>query len=381
MKINLQLKQILFYCDLPEIFLSTDNVGTTHICLLVLKKETQTKFISTPISKSKLFSFLNGTSDLRDLFEKPEFPMWFTFDQLDEVIVATEWPKSSLPPEFLPERGFTYKKALDDEELIFNEVAEKENTVIHLAISDSENNSSANVSDIGDILKTYQSIVEYIYKKAVTLKKIKDKKSFLSRNNFELRAFESSAGSFNLHLYSSSDKNHFGETKIEWGLVKFDEIAKDFDKEDDFLLSLRSIKGHTIKSLKTLTKILIDRNLSLKHKWLSPSLDKVHYTFINKSKAEKIYNTLIQAEDLTEETVVFQGYLVQVDTTRGSWRILNNEDKAYYKGSSPPEDNLLKGTIMKTVEYKLTCKEILETTKVSENEKVSYLLTKIQSIK
>ena len=85
---RLTISQILVYYDFPEIFIATNQVETTFLCLLVSTEQERTAYISTPISKRRLSDFIKGTIDLRDIFEKPEVEQWYFFDEVDEVIVV-----------------------------------------------------------------------------------------------------------------------------------------------------------------------------------------------------------------------------------------------------------------------------------------------------
>jgi len=372
---QLNISQILVYYDFPEIFVAVDSVGTNYLCLLVATDNGNTNYITTAISNKRLSSFINGSTDLRDIFEEPEIKQWFTFSQVIDSIEAIEWNEASLPQDFLPEKGFLYHKQLQGDELILNEVIEKRNAVVHLAVSDSEDNYSIDADNLGDIVKLYQVIIENSYKKSLIQRNIKDKKQYYIPPNYKLRAFASSYSSFNLHFYSTSQTDLFGNAMIEMGLEKFDEITKDFDNEEDFITALRTVKGHTISSLKKLVKKLIDNNIKLKHKWFAPNQDKVHFTVIDKSKAEKIYAVLNLAEELAEETKTFLGYFVQVDVEKGTWRIYNLEDEKEYSGEATGQS--LQGVTVETINYKLVCQEIIEELKVTEKEKTKYILQTI----
>jgi len=372
---QLNISQILVYYDFPEIFVAVDSVGTNYLCLLVATDNGNTNYITTAISNKRLSSFINGSTDLRDIFEEPEIKQWFTFSQVIDSIEAIEWNEASLPQDFLPEKGFLYHKQLQGDELILNEVIEKRNAVVHLAVSDAEDNYSIDADNLGDIVKLYQVIIENSFKKSLIQRNIKDKKQYYIPPNYKLRAFASSYSSFNLHFYSTSQTDLFGNAMIEMGLEKFDEITKDFDNEEDFITALRTVKGHTISSLKKLVKKLIDNNIKLKHKWFAPNQDKVHFTIIDKSKAEKIYAVLNLAEELAKETKTFLGYFVQVDVEKGTWRIYNLEDEKEYSGEATGQS--LQGVTVETINYKLVCQEIIEELKVTEKEKTKYILQTI----
>ena len=79
---------------------------------------------------------------------------------------------------------------------------------------------------------------------------------------------------------------------------------------------------------------------------------------------------------MAEERKEFEGYFVQVDVEKGTWRIYNLEDEKEYCGEV--QDDLLQGVTVKTAIYKIDCLEIIEELKVAEKEKVKYILTKIE---
>lgn len=378
MKKLLHIQQILVYYDIPEIFIAADEVDTKYLCLLVDIDKDLTKYISTPISSERLTRFINGKEDLRNVFITPETNYIYFFDKINEFIEASVWEKE-LPEEFLPEEGFIFEKPLEDDKLILNEAIEKKNAIVHLAVSDSNDNFSIDADDLGDIVKLYQIIIENSFKKEVARRKFKNKKSIYVPENYKLRAFASSYSSFNLHLYSTSQVDLFGNSIIELALSKFEDIIQDFDNEDEYINILRTVKGHTISSLKKLIKKLIDCDIKIKHKWYSLGQDKVHFSILDKVKSEKIYNILSLTEELTVEKKSFEGYFVQIDVEKGTWRIYNLEDEKEYSGETQ-NNNLLQGITVKTLNYKIECIESIEELKVAEKEKVKYILDNIEKL-
>jgi len=375
---KLQILQILVYYDIPEIFIATDEVGTKFLCLLVDAELDSIIYISTPISSYRLTEFINGNEDLREIFTNPESNAIYSFETISEIIEARLLESSQISDEFLPDAGFKYKKPLDENQLILNEALEKNNAIIHLAVSDSNDNYSIDADDFGDIVKLYQVIIENCYKKEISRQNFKNKKSYYIPQNYKLRAFASSYSSFNLHMYSTSQVDLFGNSIIELALVKFEEITRDFDNSDNYIESLRTVKGHTISSLKKLVKKLIDCNIKIKHKWYSLGQENVHFSFVDKDKAVKIYEILTLSEELAEERKEFSGFFVQVDVDKGTWRIFNEEDGKEYSGEA--QGDLLQGVTIKTEYYRIECLEIIEELKVAEKEKVKYILEKINRV-
>ena len=137
---RLKILQILVYYDFPEIFIAIDEVGTNYLCLLVNTSQGNITYIATAISSKRLSGFINGNIDLRDIYELPEIKEWYYFNKVDDSINAELWQDENIQESFLPEKGFYYHKPLQGEDLILNEVVEKKNAVIHLAISDEKDN-------------------------------------------------------------------------------------------------------------------------------------------------------------------------------------------------------------------------------------------------
>lgn len=378
MTIKLKIMQILVYYDIPEIFIATDEVGTKFICLLVDDDDESFLYISTAISSKRLSDFINGLVDLREIYVSPEINQIYSFNNISETIEATSFHDLVLPNEYLPEPGFKYKKALEEDKLILNEALEKNNAIVHLAVSDINDNYSIDADDLGDIVKLYQIIIENTYKKEITKRYIKNKKEYIIPENYKLRAFASSYSSFNLHLFSTSQVDLFGNSIIELALAKFEELVKDFDNDDLYIETLRTVKGHTISSFKKLIKKLIDCDIKIKHKWYSLGQENVHFTILDKTRANKIYDILNIRDELAEERKCFEGYFVQVDVKKGTWRIFNLEDEKEYNGEVL--DNLLQGVTVRTEIYKIECLEIIEELKVAEKEKIKYTLEKIEKV-
>lgn len=378
MRKQLHITQILVYYDIPEIFIATDEVGTKFICLLVDIDKESILYISTPISTTRLSGFINGNINLREIFVKPETNFIYSFDKISDTIEANLLKEKVLSDEYLPNMGFTYKKPLDDNIKILNESIEKNNTIVHLAVSDSNNNYSVDIEHLGDIVLLYQRIIENSLKKELAQLPPKEKQSYYLPQNQKFRVFASSPGSFNLHMYSTSEVDLFGNSIIDLGLSKFEEIIRDFDNEDEYIESLKTVKGHTISSLTKLIKKIIDNDITIKHKWFSPGQENVHVSTIDQIKARKINNILKKSEELSEERKEFEGNFVQVDVNRGTWRIYNIADEKEYNGEA--QEDLLQGVTVKTATYKIDCIEIVEHFLVAEKEKVKYILTKIELI-
>lgn len=378
MKRQLNIKRILVYNDFPELFLGKDNIGLDYICLLVKYDIEEYEYVAVAISKKKLFKFLNGKIDLRHIFENPEVKEWYSiYDTSKRDVTAVLNDYKNLSEEYLPEEGYFYSEETDEDQ-IRNEVVEQDNVVIHLSLTDDKDDYSIPIQELGDFSKLFQSLLEYTYKKEISNSNLSDKKAFIIPQNYSLRAFASSKGSFSLHLKSESNKDLFGNSIIEKGLKKIDEIISDPSDTELLIEKLRSIKGHAFSNYKKLIERIVDHDIVFKYKWLSPNSSEISKREINLDYAVNVKEILALKEELSEEIKGFAGYVKQADVEKGTWRITNEEDGEDYSGES--KGHLLDGITLETKMYKFICEEIIETIKVTEKENVKYILKNVEEV-
>lgn len=378
MQKHLNISQILVYYDMPELFIATDEVDTNFICLLLDLNDNIPSYIATAISPGKLSGFIKGQIELREILLQPETGEWYTFIVDNKKIIASRAEFNEIPDELLPDNGFFLNNEIVDKSSIVQEVIEKDNAVIHLALSDDKDDFSIDVDDLADVVKLYSIMLQNAYKKALIEHKTKGKKALIVPMNYKLRAFAASRASFNIHLYSRSRKDLFGNCMIEFGLEKIDQIFTDYANEEELIASLKTVKGHAVSSFKKILKKIIDEKLKFKHKWFAPNQKEVHYHVIDSGKAQKIYDILNQSEELTEEMKEFIGVFVQADVERGTWRIKTLVEGKEFSGEANPEE--LKGITLDTVPYRLICQEIIEEFKVIEKEKATYIFKSVEKL-
>ena len=379
---ELEISQILAYFDLPELFIAKDEVGGRYISLLVEEIGNEPHYILTPNSTNRLTSYLNGKLDLRDIFTQPEIKEFYSVINIkSEKFQVSKFESNELPEKFLPEYGLIYESSESlEEELIVKEVTETDNTIVHLSLSDSYNRNKIQAEILGDFLKIFQTLIKYTYKKVISQYKYKTRKELDQPYNYSLWAFDSSLGSFKIHLSSTAQKDIFGNTKIELALNTLDAIIEDFKTEDEYVDTLQKIRGHSIGSYRKLIEKIITEDVEVKYQWFSPGEEKVHSKKIGKEFAKRVMDVLNSKEELGVESKEFIGIVKQVDVDRGTWRILNQEDNKEYSGKTVNK-KMLEGIIVDKSIYKFICEEMVEEEKVTEKEKISYDLQQIEKMK
>lgn len=375
---HLNIDQILVFNDYPELFKAIDSIGQEYLCLCIKYNEFEYEYCCVSVSKKRYASYLSGKIDLRDVFEKPELKeWWFTNDTSEQIINIELYTFQTIPQEYLPTVGYFHSKE-NNEEGILEEVVEHNNVVVHLSLSDNSDRESISVNDLALFSGIYQTLLENCYKKTVEKTIKKHREVFVVPNNYTLRAFSSSPGSFVLHLMTESSKDLFGKCLIEDGLIKIDSIISDASNQEEIINILRTVKGHSISNYKRLIQLVISKNVTFKYKWCSPSSTNINQREITKVYAEKVLEILNQKNDLEEEIVQFSGYVKQADVDKGTWRITNSEDNKDYSGETL--DSNLKGITLNTKLYKFICNEILEYTTITETTKKKYILKSIEEV-
>lgn len=374
------ISQILVYYDIPEIIVSTDNIGTKYLCLLLEEHTDHLDFLTTPISEKRLAQFKSGDIDLKKIYAFQELNEPFILTLVNEdTFEFQKYLSEPIDESWLPEDGFYMQKAFDDNSNIVEESINKDNAVVHLALSDDKNDFGIEADDLGDVVKLYSFLLENTYKKSLQEHKVKEKKQFITPQNYKLRAFASSAASFNIHLYSESQKDFFGNCLIELGLEKIDELFSNIKNEEELIKTLRSIKGHAVSSFTKILQKISNDNLKLKHKWYAPNRHNIHSYTLNKFDADKLLEILSKTEELTEEIKEFIGHFVQIDITRKTWKIKTEDEGKVIFGETLTEEHL-KGLTVDSILYKIVCEETVEEYKVSEKEKTKYIIKSIEEL-
>jgi len=376
---EIKIQQILIYYDVPQLFLGTDIVDTNYLCLLTTFDEISAEYLCISISNKRYVDLKLGNIDLREVFANPETNDWYISSDIEiEKIFVKHIEKISF--DLLPDTGFYFPKIETENTSIVAESKLYDNTVIQLSISDLKNSHSIDLNTFANISKLYQSLVKQCYKTAVAKRKLPDKKSFLTRNNYALRAFETSQGSFKIHLSSNSNKDLFGVTMIELALEVIDDLTVNFDDESKLIDLFKKYKGHTLNSLKKFLEELLNSNITLNYQWFAPSRAKIHNNSLNLEYSKKIVDILRKKEDLIQEEKILIGQFQQIDVEKGNWRILNEEDGKEYSGKTKDSSVLLSGVTTVTKQYQLTCIEQIEEVIVTEKEIFNYTLISIQEI-
>src|SRR5690554_1562862 len=116
MKRKLHIDRILVFHDFPELFLAQDKSGLDYLCLLTELNSAEYQYHCVSISKKRLYQYLNGKVDLRDIFINPELSEWWIAnDTSQKEFEIAFYSHEGIRDELLPDIDCFYTEELLDE--------------------------------------------------------------------------------------------------------------------------------------------------------------------------------------------------------------------------------------------------------------------------
>lgn len=115
--INLTIRKILEFYDVPQLFVATDTIGTNYLCVL-FSHDNGYEYLGVQVSELRLSAFLNGDMDLVKLYSMPEQDnSLYHVVVKDRVAIADKLLQpTDITVDMLPEPGFYYNSddAIED---------------------------------------------------------------------------------------------------------------------------------------------------------------------------------------------------------------------------------------------------------------------------
>lgn len=371
---ELKISRVLVYYDVPRLFIATDEILTKFLCMAISEEE----YILLPSSSEKIYKVTSGKMDLRIAFSESETGTWYRWNLIDHDTLSFDvsTPIREIQESCLPEDGFLMAdKAEEDRELLLNQT-EKQTTVMEISISDEQDNTSIWVSELGAFLENIQSVVSNLYRKVTAGYNDLEKAMIDDRKYHTLRAFAVSPWSFKVHIEIDSQRTVW-PSPTEFALIKLDSILQDGLTDELLICEFRKNTWHALNSIKRLLDSLKDNNMQFKYQWIGGGTMTVSKRRLTKERIAYLSHLLSTKDDLTR-VVREISWVVQAADVKWEWRILNDEDEREYKWTYT---GWFSGEIeVKGAKYKFICEEIIEAYKVSEKEKVKYVLMSYQRL-
>lgn len=112
---KIRITRILEYYDGPQLFVAEDETCVKYICLLYdVEENGNQKVLGVAVSSGKLNDFIEGHTDLLDIFTFPETENSLFNILMNKKDIYAE-PCSSMPDSsMLPEKGYFYDACLNE---------------------------------------------------------------------------------------------------------------------------------------------------------------------------------------------------------------------------------------------------------------------------
>lgn len=375
MRKSFEIGETFVFYDEPLVFALRDEVGGTYVGTLGDPDGDEPAYAAFPVKPGLLVAFSGGRIDLLQALTDSYTGYWFGFDDLNSarfegrILYADQ-----LPDAYTPEPGLVLETMEASHELIVEEATTRDRTVMHFALSDNQNSHTLTLKNLAAFSLSFQKVIENLYKKIAS--NLPNADVLRGPENYELRAFGVSKGSFNIHLEAGGMADIFDhESPVVNALEVFHEfitLGYDEDRETELIDKLAEYKGHSISNLKNFLGEMIERGIEVKYKWYSPGAPEVHQAVINLDYARRVYNLLQLKNELATTVRVFSGRVRTASNLSGKWA-LEDGDEGLIKGWTSNLD-LLTGVEIDDI-YKFTCNEVIKEEAVGGKEIVTYELT------
>lgn len=366
-------ESILIFYDIPILFLASDQFGCKYIALHVDSIDNKARYLTRPITNSSFLDLVHKRVALTTVFRDSQVSEWYYWDTKSEedFELPREVDFRDIPHNYFPADSLFLDLDLGTNEQLIEDAYTRQRPVVCLGIDD-HNTESIEASILAEILGTFQAMVKYAYKKAMTTMN-KARRDYLDTPaNFILSAYTSRPGSFQLFLDANSTKDLFSGFDIGYSLERIVSMIE--DDEDKLIQSLRDNQGYAVSNYSKMLQTVVKNDVSLAISWADPSLNKVRSKMITPAYASRVIDLINSKSELSKVFVSLIGQLESIDVITGNWRIIDRQGTRY---SGTGTGDLLRDRRTSSIEYTLTCEETIEEESIAGKEKKKYHLVSI----
>jgi len=371
--------ETLVFYDGVQIFTAKDQFDTRFICMLFEKGECSDKYLCAPISLPKLGQFLEGRIDLRDIFRNPEIKELYQIEaSTDNLLEMPATPVAESLPEWLPEPGFFMEPAEPLETEVEREAATRRRAVIHCKLEPPEARWEPAIyaENLAQAVKLVQRLVKHAFRRFLRNLGKEERDRLLSAENYQLKVFAFSEGSFNIHMESSVPPDLFGHVDISMALERIDCVVSLSEEPAEAVQKLLDLGPHFAAAYKDLLSFISETDTSLGYSWAAPDR-KISRNKISTSQAKPLYKAITERSELGSEIVRIVGKLTKVDEKTRTWRLTSEETNKEVSGSSEID---LAGLTIETERYEFICEERVEEEKGTGRELIKLYLRSYQKL-
>lgn len=357
--------ETLAFHDVPQLFIAHDQLGTAYVCLLVELDEETHKYLCVPVSKDRLQSLLDAQLDLRHVLDSPETGEAFEGRAINGDLGRVEisaLPPDGVPEHWLPDSGFFLDLEPTSDIKVVEESKKRNRAVIHLTLAPQESIEEPKITAtrLSEGVNRFQKLLKWAYSKAMADVKPSIRDQVYSATNYELEVLAFAPGSFTIHMQAATQADLVGFSEIARALEILDEVSYEDQDIEKTVELVAHYGGHFATQYKKLLRFVVDNKVPVSYEWSMPKRGDSTRRDLRPRYAEPLYRALVRRTDIGREERRLVGRLTKVDSKRGTWRLLDDEDQehtGHWDGSSRVT---LAGLIIQDQRYELICEERLE---------------------
>ncbi len=365
---SLILYRTLVEYDHREVVLCVDVFGSTHLMTRVVVGDDEHRYYGVQISDARLRDLLEGRIDLRASLVRPEKREWNLCSVTDGKLTIDN-RYDAAEESLLPLEGFVMGAFAFEDDVIMQEAAENDRTILHIALSDKNGGNSIALDALSDVSKLIQAFFKHLTNKVAAMSK--EAKELLRGHEPGFSAFASAHGSFELHLKANDASKDLLEGAIVDNVLRhFDKLMQEQPDDAQILATFRPYAGHTISTYNSLVETLNKYEIGFKYAWASPAKTTVNRTRIDRTYVSHVSEVLKRTKELPTVTREFVGKVESLSLSR--WKIHDEDSDRAVIGEATAGQ--LDGVLFNSARYKFVCEERIHTLELKEEDKKVYVL-------
>jgi hypothetical protein len=349
----LKFDKILVYYDGPELFISKNNLGVSHVCINIAGLEDGREIVVAPISEQTLKELYSGKIDLLSSLRLSRSDLGWGFAHFNDAhseCVVDDFNFSVLPDPFLPDEGYFFH-GQDPENWIEGFAENDRSFSVSLTVEPPEavTGHRIHTDSLARLLLTFQRIIRHAYSHAAKNTAVKLP---IDGHVFDVRSLVPS--SFKIVLTPREKDNLFGTYEGLPAFMIIDEIlAASGDSQKIIQLLSERFGGRLSIAVKDFFEEVVEQKTGVEVAWSDPLIKQKSVRYVTAMEAINVRNCLREVEGLGIESLEVVGFLRHANENTGAWTI--ETDDGLKTGTSADASMLVGATIGS--KYRFICTE------------------------
>jgi hypothetical protein len=366
-QLSVVIETVLLETEGPDLVLARDQVGTPYLCLLVARDADTDHFLVQQISSDRLAALRSGQIDLRTTVQHPEMGQHYhgSYAEREGRPVISLEVIHDVPERWFPADGFLlsdFAEQVSDEQVVRDAISKHAAVVVcHLDPPEARGTTAKiNADRLAECMLGFQSLVKYALRRSVS-GTAAARRFGLNPDSHVLQVYAFSPGSFQIHLESKYRADLTGASAIGVAMSKIDELMEVLQMPPERALPvIRENRGHIISAYRHLLRFVSEEGAPFEYRWADPGMSSGRGSRVAPAAAAAVCGLLDSRTELAAEEVTFNGRFLRVAADRLTWTVVEDDERTRQGVVHESAPDVLRGVIVETQVYKLTCEERLE---------------------